>query len=362
MLGISDPTPATGDGGPDDGMIDSHIDAPPPCTTSIALQPEMTTELGKTGMGFVIGRFNNGLEEDIAVATGADVTILHGNRTGAFGGDGDIDVLATAAVDLVVEDFDGIGFDDLVTWTPTTVVAHIANRALDPPFDPPEPLVGTFTNVQRVVQEQLDGNARADVMVYDAAAGSKVYTSNAVGPAAAFSTNNNLVGVAADELLVIRQIDAAQRADAIFANGTTVKLSLQTTAGFQALNTVAMGSRNIAVGRFDTDNQLDIVVSTPMGLVLYRQGAPGLFNMHGVISPLVATAPMLVTDLNDDGRDDIVLTNVAILQCAPANNVGVFTQVEALDATRPAKFADVTGDGKADLVRLSGTTVKVRVR
>ena len=365
LLGISDPTPATGDGGPD-SSIDSNIDAPPPCTTPVSLKAEVSFDTGVTGTGFAIGRFDNGVNEDIAIATGTNVVIFHGDRTGAFGGDGSQTVIPTAAADLVVDDFDSDADDDLAMWTATAVVVRRLNRALDPPVEAEQPLTGPFTNVTRVINEQLDGNLRADLFVYDAAAGSRVYTSN-IGIPGTFGRDANLVGTGADELILTRQIDNAQRADALFVNGSTVKLSLQTNA-FGTLGNVAFdaASKGIAVGKFDGDNFLDLVVSTSMGLVLYRQNAaqPGTFTMHGMISPVQSAAPMLVGDLNGDGLDDIVVANAVILQCAPpaAGGPGVFTQVEQLSAAPPSKLVDVTGDGKRDLVRLEGTSLKVRVQ
>jgi hypothetical protein len=252
-------------------------------------------------------------------------------------------------------------------WTPggTTVIVRRQNRALDPPVEAEQPLTGPFTNVQRVIVDQLDGNLRPDVFVFDSAAGSRVYTSN-LGTPGTFARDNNLVGAGGDELILMAQIDGLQRADALFVNGNQVKLSVQ-TGSFQALGTItnAAASKGIAVGKFDGDQLVDLVVSTSSGLLLFRQVAatPGTFQMHGVISPLQSAAPMHVVDLNDDGRDDIVLANAAILQCAPAaaGMPGVFTQVEAINATN-AQFIDVTGNGKPDLVRLDGTSVKVRVR
>ncbi len=365
LLGISDPTPATpGDGGPD-SSIDSSIDAPPPCAPAVTFKAEQTSAIGATGTGFAIGRFDLGnLNADIAIATGTNVVIMHGDGAGTFGGNGLKPMIATAAVDLVVEDFDSEGDDDLVMWTPTTVTMRRLNRALDPPVEAEQPLTGPFTNVTRVFQEQLDGNLRPDVIVYDTAAGSRVYTSN-LGVPGTFSRDNNLVGTGADELLVVRQIDGLQRADAVFVNGTMVNLSLHTSSFSNPVN-IANGanSKGIAFGKFDGDALPDLVVSTSMGLVLFRQMTPGMFTMHGMISPVQSATPMLVGDANDDGRDDIITPTAAILQCAPAvaGGAGVFTQVEPLSAGGPAKLVDVNGDTKPDLVRIDGTNIKVRLR
>jgi len=250
-------------------------------------------------------------------------------------------------------------------WTAAGVIIRLQNRTLNPPVEAEQPLTGPFTNVTRVIAEHLDGNLRPDVFVYDTAAGSRVYTSN-IGTPGTFA-RDNLVGTGADELILTKQIDDAQRDDAVFVNGTIVKISLQTTSFGNPVNAATgANSKGVAVGKFDGDALLDIVVSTSMGLVLFRQNAasPGTFQMSGMISPVQSATPMLVADVNDDGRDDIIVANAAILQCAPAatGGAGVFTQVEQLSAAGPAKFVDVNNDTKPDLVRLDGTSIKVRLK
>ena len=364
ILGIGDPKPG---GGPDDSgidsAIDSNIDAPPPCTTSVSFKAEQTSEVGATGKDFAIGRFDLGnLNDDIAIATGTNVMILHGDGAGNFGGDGAKPIVATAADGLVVEDFDSDADDDLVMWTATAVVERRLNRALDPPVEAEQPLTGPFTNVKKVIAEQLDGNARPDVFVYDADAGSRVYTS-LIGTPGTFS-RDNLVGVGADELILTRQVDGMQRADAVFVNGNMVKLALQTNSFANPVN-VATGanSKGIAMGKFDGDALPDLVVSTANGIVLFRQMSPGQFTMHGVISPVQSPTPMLVGDANDDGRDDIITPTAVILQCAgTGTGPGVFTQVEPLAVGSVAQLIDINGDTKPDLVRLDGTAVKVRLK
>lgn len=363
LLGISDPTPA---GGPSDSgidsNIDSNIDAPPACAPSITLKAEVSSDVGAAGSDFAIGRYDNGLTNDIVVAVGTSAVILHGDNTGVFGGDGMKIAIPTAAVGVVSDDFDTDADDDIVLWTATNVVMRRLNRTLNPPVEAEQPLTGPFTNVTRVLAENLDGALRPDLFVYDAAAGSRVFTSN-LGTPGTFS-KDNLVGTGADELILMRQIDDAQRDDALFVNGAFAKVAIQVNvSGFGTPTNVAMGanSTGLAMGKFDNDNLPDLVISTPQGLVLYLNSAatPGTFTMHGMISPVQSSAPMLVGDVNGDGRDDILTPTAAILQCAPVSNVGVFTQVETLAAAK-AKLVDVTGDGKLDLVRLDGNAIKVR--
>jgi hypothetical protein len=364
LLGISDPSPA---GGPIDSAvdsnIDSNIDAPPACAASITLEAEVSSDVGAAGSDFAIGRYDVGLTDDIVVALGTSAVILHGDSAGGFGGDGIKITIPTAATGVVSDDFDTDADDDIVLFTATNVVMRRLNRTLSPPVEAEQPLTGPFTNITRVLVESLDGALRPDLFVYDASAGSRVFTSN-LGTPGTFA-KENLVGTGGDELILMRQIDDTQRDDAVFVNGTLVKVAIQlNVTGFQSLVTAATGanSTGVAMGRFDSDTLPDLVVSTAQGLVLFRQNAaaPGTFTMHGMISPVQSPSPMLVHDVNGDGRDDIITPTAAILQCAPVNNVGVFTQVEPLAAAK-AKLVDVTGDGKLDLVRLDGNAIKVRV-
>ena len=365
MLGITNPTPAGPiDGGPD-SSIDSNIDAPPPCTTAINLKAEVVSAIGATGTDFAVGRFNNGLDEDLAIATGANTTLLFGNRTGAFATP---KIIGTAGNAIAIGDWDQVvsADDDFAMFTVggTAVVAQRQNRALDPPVETAQPLMGPFTNVRRAFAGEFANLGGIDLLVYDDS-GSRIFAASSL-TAGDFIRSVNVVAPVADEPLLVQQINGTGGFDMVFLNGTTVKLSLDNAGTFGNPVNIATGanSKGIAFGKFDSDNLADLVISTSMGLVLFRQNAasPGTFTMHGMISPVQSPVPMLVGDVNGDNLDDIITPTAAILQCAPpaSGGAGTFTQVESLSTAGPAKLVDVTGDGKADLVRIDGTSVKVR--
>lgn len=366
LLGITDPTPAGGGDGGLDAFPDSSIDAPPPCTTPTAFKPDIVFDTGEPALGFALVDFDAGGVDDIAIATGDDVSIFHGNGTGNFGGDGQKIKIPTAADDLAVDDYDSDGDDDLALWTVggSAVIVRRQNRALTPPVEAEQPLTGPFTAVERVLAGQLDGNLRSDLLVHDGN-GSRVYTSN-LGTPGTFGRDAALVGTGSDDLLQLRQVDNAQREDALFVNAGTVKLSLQTTA-FGALSTIATGAtgRGAILGKFDNDAFADLVIATAGGLVLYRQNTaqPGTFTMTGVISPLTGNA-LAAADVNGDGLEDIVVPTGFVLQCAPpaTGGPGTFTQFEAANNAGQLVFRDLDGNAKLDLVRVDGNNLRVRLQ
>ena len=365
LLGITDPTPATpNDGGPD-SIIDSNIDAPPPCAPAVTLKAEVSSAIGATGSDFAIGRFNNGLDEDIAIATGTNTTILFGDRMGNFAG---AKTVPTAGNALAIGDWDqNVSSDDdfaMFTVGGTAVIARRQNRANDPPVEAEQPLMGPFTNVSHMFATELANLGGIDLLVYDDS-GSRIFAASGLTPGD-FIRSVNVVAPVADEPLLVQQVNGTGLFDIVFLNGATVKVSLENAGIYGNPVNIATGanSKGIAFGKFDSDNLSDLVISTSMGLVLFRQNAasPGTFTMHGMISPVQSPVPMLVGDVNGDSLDDIITPTAAILQCAPpaSGGAGTFTQVESLGTARPAKLVDITGDGKADLVRIDGASVKVR--
>ncbi len=367
LLGISDP--AVGDGGAPgeqpidadpDAMIDSSIDAPPPCATPNAFSTEMTFDVGAVGTGLAVGRLDPGAALDVAIAVGTQVVILHGDGAGNFASPLAID---TPAIGVATDDFDVDGRNDLIIWSANAIGERRQDKNAPGTFLPEQSLPGTFANVKNAIIEQFDGNLNPDLIVQDDN-GRRVFTSN-LGTLGTFSTSTQNPGVAGDDLVLVQQIDNASRADAVFVDQAgNVKLSLGSTGGLQATALIGTGATGhaAAFGKLDAGNLVDLVVATASGGVLFTQnaGTPGTFSQVSGTIPGVVGSTLFVTDINGDGTDDLVVPGSIVLQCPGAP--GVFTQVESINATAPVLLVDINGNGKPDLLRLEGTALKVRLQ
>jgi hypothetical protein len=365
LLGISDPTPADGGPGGDGG----DIDAPPPaCVTAAAFRAEATFAAGGAGTAMVVAQLDRRPGLDVAVAVGDGIQILSGDGAGSFTPGLKI-TTATPADGLASEDFDADADDDLIVWDAggTAIAAIRQNSTVTPStFLAEQPLTnGTFTGLQVAVPGQLDGNLVTDLLIKDGVE-ARPYTSNLGTPGTFGKGANAVPGIGAgDTLVLLKQLDDQQREDAVFigANGD-VKLSLQTTQ-FGTPAVIASGARNqcVGFGTFDEGTSVDMIVGTAAGGVIYR-GSGGTFTMVAGSIPAITGPTMQVIDLNGDGKDDLVLATRIVYQCAPARpgEPGVFTQVEDIGSGGVVLAADVTADGKPDLLRLVGTELKVRVQ
>src|SRR5262252_7187082 len=96
VLGISDPTPTKGDAGKQvDAMLDAPmIDSGPPCINAPNFGPEMTYDLGGTGVTIAVGDLDHDNKKDVAIALGDHVLILHGDGMGGLANPQTIDTAA----------------------------------------------------------------------------------------------------------------------------------------------------------------------------------------------------------------------------------------------------------------------------
>jgi len=341
-----------------DAMVDSAIDAPPACTTSNTFGAELVFDIGATGTGFVVASLDPGGQLDVAVAVTTEVVILHGDGTGTvFNNPTKVD---TAAGGIAAEDFNQDGSDDLILWPlgGTTIVSRLQNAAGT--FAAEQALPGPFANVTNAITGGFDPNP--DLVVEDDTSGMRIFFSLLLTPGT-FQRSPQVVGGAGDDLVTVRQIDGANDPDIVMVDQAgNLKLSLVLNTGPQSPTTIATGvtGRAAAFGDFGGDARDDLVVATAAGGVVFTQTGAGTFTQQPGTIPGVVGSTLLVSDINMDGTDDIVVPGSVVLQCP--GTPGVFTQVESLNSTAPALLVDLDANGKPDLLRLVGTNLIVRLQ
>lgn len=363
LLGITDPTPADRtDGGGDDGPM---VDSSPACVTAATFRPEESFAVGGIGTALVVAQLDRMPGRDVAIAVGDGVQIMSGDGAGSFSTGMKI---AAQADDLVIGDFDNDGDGDILAWDEggVSMAAYRQDSSVTPSvFGAAQPLTGPFTGLQGALVGLLDGASIDDVLVKDAS-GAWAYTSRQLNPIA-FGREANAIGDvgAADVLVAVGNLNGMTGEDAAFVSPAgEVKIAFDALP-FSAAAVVATGARDrlVGFGKLDDDASVDLIVGTAAGGVIYRGGG-GSFSEVTDRLPAVTGTRVQVIDLNGDGKDDLVLDNRIVYQCAAAaaGGPGVFTQFEAIDARGPWLVVDVTGDGKPDLLRLDGGELKVRVQ
>ena len=212
-----------------------------------------------------------------------------------------------------------------------------------------------------VATGDLDGDGKADVAVATLA-GIDIFTQEAgslAGP--------TLVNAATQARTVeIADMDGDGDNDMVVTVNGGIVLLANTDVGFEAASVSAQETEEAEVGDLNGDGRLDIAGFRGDTVHVYAQNADATWASGTPYEAVTGSWPsgegLEVAELTGDGRADVALT---IGGNRPGSLVNVFAQngsgtldaprvYQSYDIPEPLEAADMTGDGRADLVTLHG--------
>ena len=349
-------------------------------------QAPLTSYSSDRPVSVAVGDFNRDGKMDIAVAnyygsdSGGRLSILFGNGDGTFkppvsyysGG---------LAVSVAVGDFNKDGVPDLVVANQNSADVSVFLGVGDGTFNPAVTYpAGFFPNAVTVGDFNGDGNL--DLAVADGNNTINILLGKGDGyfeAAVSYPGGNNPTSIVAADFNGDGKIDLAVTNHGYNGDiGSTVGIILGNGDGtFKKgiLYDAGTSPRSLAVGDFNSDGKLDLVVASDLGYPL-GGGAVLLGNGDGTfqkpLNYLAASFPFAVTvgDFNQDGKPDIAVANSGTGGCGNSvsvllgNGDGTFQPAVNFGAgTGPSAIAvaDLSGNHLQDLIvaDLSSNSVSI---
>jgi len=127
----------------------------------------------------------------------------------------------------------------------------------------------------------------------------------------------------------------------------------------------SVSANAVAVADVDRDGVLDLLALQPSGAVVRvsstKEGAEWKqIEVVRLDGPASGAARLFAADLDNNGGVDLVATTDGASRALLCDPQGAYKAVGALPTERPLDIADVTGDGRLDLVCVSGDGAVVR--
>ena len=301
---------------------------------------------------------------DLICANGSvnTLTIMTNNGSGIFGSNSVVNVGA-AANWVAAADVNGDGSIDLICANNNnpgtlTVLTNNGSGAFAISAKLPTGYNPTF-----VLAADVNGDGKVDLISADFIASSMtVYTNNGKG---VFALEATLSAVAFPCSIAASDINGDGKVDLICANeyaGTVTILTNNGNAGFGSFATNNVGSEPYSVVAADIyGNGRPALITADYGfangntLTVLTNNGSGVYGSNTALT--VGTAPnfVLATDINGDGKVDLVSVNFQdnTLSVLTTNGFGGFSSnVTLMVGEEPVcvAAADVNGDGKLDLI------------
>jgi type VII secretion-associated serine protease mycosin len=272
----------------------------------------------------------------------------------------EVDAVPARAGAPAVVDATGDGRADVVAAAPNGV--WVLPQLPDGTLGPPRERSTSDPQSSLVKVADVNGDGRTDVLA-ETTAGIVLYAGSPTG----LSSATAIPGTAGSTSFVVADFNNDRRPDLLVANpssGLAVFRNIGTS--FAAPVTVSAGSSDrLAVGDINGDGHADVVIGGSGGFNVILQQADGSFAPPFVVDlHTFALGGIAVGDVTGDGRADVVVdrsvnTNTGtadqqpqLLVLAQRSDGTLATPVAyaTLDVPDPIVIADINGDGRNDVV------------
>lgn len=320
---------------------------------------------GKSPSAVVTADFNGDGIPDLAVANQTDntVSILLGKSSGGFAAHVDY-ATGASPVALVAADFNGDGKLDLaiVNSQANTVSILIGNGD------------GTFGNHTdyavgnkpiAIVAADFNGDKKTDLAIANETDNSvSVLIGHGDGT---FEPQQTIPVAASPTSLASGDFNGDGKPDLVTSSGAAAAVSVLLGHGDGTFTRLDSADRisptnlaaPLAVGDFNGDNHLDVVVVSPLSDQLYLLAGNGDGTFQTPVAIQLSFQPVAVfsADVNNDGKLDLLVTGTAsypsVISVLLGNGDGTFQQPLNLGINSPAAnslaIGDFNGDGRLDL-------------
>jgi hypothetical protein len=347
-----------------------------PAAVDPSFAPGVAFDAGLRPTGSLVADFNGDRKPDLAVAncftsvnsaTGdpiasSDVRVLLGDGAGGFRR-GPAPPLPAGAMtcSLASADFNGGAPDLAVAISSGHAVAILLGDGAGG-FTAATPVAvgGAPTSV---VAADVSGNGRADLVVPVADSTGRVTAIEVLlgnGSGGFAEAPGSPVGILAGKSLSVAVADLTGdgRPDLIVANTNRNELSLlrgDGTGGFARAETIASarGPRAIASGDFDGNGKPDLAALTSNGVAVLLGDSSGAFHAAPG-SPVPGRYHLAVADLTGDGKSDLVTDSVSVRVAIGGGRFrpAAFSPFTA-QAGSGLVAGDFDGDGRTDIAALT---------